>query len=167
MNGQPLSGQLILGTAHVALGAEADTLLGPANDPKRTITRLPDLLARSVKWPGPRGGGSTPSARLTSSHSKMLPDRRLPEISRRRNVQLLQADLIRPRAIRRRLIWQPTLWKGNCSSLGWALAYRSGVGVLLTALLIPPLTARIRAEERLCARISATNTKLTVAAPRG
>jgi protein-S-isoprenylcysteine O-methyltransferase Ste14 len=34
-------------------------------------------------------------------------------------------------------------------SLGWALAFRSAVGVLLTALLIPPLLARIRAEERL------------------
>src|SRR5215813_6807926 len=35
------------------------------------------------------------------------------------------------------------------SSLGWALAFRSGVGVLLTALLVPPLLARIAAEERL------------------
>jgi protein-S-isoprenylcysteine O-methyltransferase Ste14 len=35
------------------------------------------------------------------------------------------------------------------SSLGWALAFRSGVGVLLAALMIPPLVARIRAEERL------------------
>ena len=35
------------------------------------------------------------------------------------------------------------------SSLGWALAFRSAVGVLLTALLIPPLVARIRAEEKL------------------
>ena len=35
------------------------------------------------------------------------------------------------------------------NSLGWGLAFRSGVGVLLTALLIPPLLARIRAEERL------------------
>jgi protein-S-isoprenylcysteine O-methyltransferase Ste14 len=35
------------------------------------------------------------------------------------------------------------------NSLGWALAFRSSVGVLLTALLIPPLLARIRAEERL------------------
>jgi len=35
------------------------------------------------------------------------------------------------------------------SSLGWGLAFRSGVGVLLTALMIPPLLARIRAEERL------------------
>jgi protein-S-isoprenylcysteine O-methyltransferase Ste14 len=35
------------------------------------------------------------------------------------------------------------------NSLGWALAFRSGIGVLLTALIIPPLLARIRAEERL------------------
>jgi protein-S-isoprenylcysteine O-methyltransferase Ste14 len=35
------------------------------------------------------------------------------------------------------------------NSLGWALAFRSVIGVLLTALLIPPLLARIRAEERL------------------
>ena len=34
-------------------------------------------------------------------------------------------------------------------SLGWALAFRSGVGVLLAALLIPPLLARIRSEEAL------------------
>jgi protein-S-isoprenylcysteine O-methyltransferase Ste14 len=32
-------------------------------------------------------------------------------------------------------------------SLGWALAFRSGVGVLLAILLLPPLIARIRAEE--------------------
>ena len=49
------------------------------------------------------------------------------------------------------------------AGMGAGLSFR----LLLTALLIPPLTARIRAEERLCARISATNTKLTVAAPRG
>ncbi|MGO4574288.1 methyltransferase family protein, partial [Microvirga sp. 2TAF3] len=35
------------------------------------------------------------------------------------------------------------------NALGWALAFRSGVGVLLTALLIPPLLARMNAEERL------------------
>jgi len=35
------------------------------------------------------------------------------------------------------------------NALGWALAFRSGIGVLLTALLVPPLVARIRAEERL------------------
>lgn len=33
--------------------------------------------------------------------------------------------------------------------LGWALAFRSGVGMLLTASVIPPLLARIRAEEAL------------------
>jgi protein-S-isoprenylcysteine O-methyltransferase Ste14 len=35
------------------------------------------------------------------------------------------------------------------NALGWALAFRSGVGVLLTAMLILPLLARIHAEERL------------------
>jgi protein-S-isoprenylcysteine O-methyltransferase Ste14 len=35
------------------------------------------------------------------------------------------------------------------NSLGWVLAFRSGIGLLLTALLIPPLLARIHAEERL------------------
>ncbi len=34
-------------------------------------------------------------------------------------------------------------------SLGWVLAFRSGVGVLLTASLLVPLVARIRAEEGL------------------
>jgi protein-S-isoprenylcysteine O-methyltransferase Ste14 len=35
------------------------------------------------------------------------------------------------------------------NSLGWSLAFRSLVGVLLTALIIPPLLARIHAEEKL------------------
>jgi protein-S-isoprenylcysteine O-methyltransferase Ste14 len=35
------------------------------------------------------------------------------------------------------------------SSLGWVLCFRSGVGVILTAALLVPLVARIRAEERL------------------
>lgn len=35
------------------------------------------------------------------------------------------------------------------NSLGWALAFRSGVGILLTMLMMPPVWARIRAEERL------------------
>jgi protein-S-isoprenylcysteine O-methyltransferase Ste14 len=35
------------------------------------------------------------------------------------------------------------------NALGWALAFRSAVGLLLTALMIPPLLARIRAEEAL------------------
>src|SRR5215207_7204022 len=35
------------------------------------------------------------------------------------------------------------------NTLGWALAFRSGIGVLLTRLLVPPLLSRIRAEEAL------------------
>jgi protein-S-isoprenylcysteine O-methyltransferase Ste14 len=35
------------------------------------------------------------------------------------------------------------------NSLGWGLAFHSGVGVLLAALILLPLLARIRAEERL------------------
>jgi protein-S-isoprenylcysteine O-methyltransferase Ste14 len=35
------------------------------------------------------------------------------------------------------------------NSLGWSLAFRSGLGVLLTLLLVPPLLARIHAEENL------------------
>jgi protein-S-isoprenylcysteine O-methyltransferase Ste14 len=35
------------------------------------------------------------------------------------------------------------------NALGWGLAFRSGVGLLLTPLMIPPLLARMRAEERL------------------
>jgi protein-S-isoprenylcysteine O-methyltransferase Ste14 len=34
-------------------------------------------------------------------------------------------------------------------SLGWALAFRSGVGVLLAALNVLPIVARIRSEEKL------------------
>jgi len=35
------------------------------------------------------------------------------------------------------------------NSLGWGLAFRSGIGIVLTALLVPPLLARISAEEKL------------------
>jgi protein-S-isoprenylcysteine O-methyltransferase Ste14 len=35
------------------------------------------------------------------------------------------------------------------NATGWALAFRSGVGVILAALIIPPLLARIHAEEAL------------------
>jgi protein-S-isoprenylcysteine O-methyltransferase Ste14 len=35
------------------------------------------------------------------------------------------------------------------STLGWALAFRSIAGVILTILMIPPLLARMRSEERL------------------
>ena len=34
-------------------------------------------------------------------------------------------------------------------TLGWSLAFRSGIGVLLTALMISPLVARMHAEEKL------------------
>lgn len=34
-------------------------------------------------------------------------------------------------------------------ALGWGLAFRSGLGALLAALMVPPILARIRAEERL------------------
>ena len=37
------------------------------------------------------------------------------------------------------------------SSFAWALAFRSVIGVILAALMIPPLIARIHAEERLLA----------------
>jgi protein-S-isoprenylcysteine O-methyltransferase Ste14 len=47
------------------------------------------------------------------------------------------------------LIRHPSYLGLLVNSLGWGLAFRSGVGVLLAALMIPPLRARIRAEERL------------------
>ena len=48
-----------------------------------------------------------------------------------------------------RIIRHPSYLGLLVNSLGWALAFRSGAGLLLTALTIPPLVARIRAEERL------------------
>jgi protein-S-isoprenylcysteine O-methyltransferase Ste14 len=48
-----------------------------------------------------------------------------------------------------RVVRHPSYLGLVINSLGWALAFRSGVGVLLTALLVPPLLARIRAEEGL------------------
>jgi protein-S-isoprenylcysteine O-methyltransferase Ste14 len=47
------------------------------------------------------------------------------------------------------LIRHPSYLGLLVNSLGWGLAFRSGVGVLLTALTIPPLLARIGAEEKL------------------
>ena len=35
------------------------------------------------------------------------------------------------------------------NALGWGLAFRSGAGVLLAAFIVPPILARIRAEEAL------------------
>src|SRR6516165_5387998 len=48
-----------------------------------------------------------------------------------------------------RVIRHPSYLGLLINSLGWSLAFRSGVGVLLTGLLIPPLLARIAAEENL------------------
>ena len=48
-----------------------------------------------------------------------------------------------------RVIPHPSYLGLLVNSLRWALAFRSGVGVVLSALLIPPLLARIHAEERL------------------
>jgi protein-S-isoprenylcysteine O-methyltransferase Ste14 len=48
-----------------------------------------------------------------------------------------------------RVIRHPSYLGLLVNSLGWGLAFRSAVGVLLTALLAPPLLARIRAEEKL------------------
>jgi protein-S-isoprenylcysteine O-methyltransferase Ste14 len=48
-----------------------------------------------------------------------------------------------------RVIRHPSYLGLLVNALGWALAFRSAVGVLLTALLLPPLLARIRSEERM------------------
>ena len=48
-----------------------------------------------------------------------------------------------------RLIRHPSYLGLLINSLGWSLAFRSALGVLLTLLLIPLLLARIRAEENL------------------
>lgn len=47
------------------------------------------------------------------------------------------------------LIRHPSYLGLIIGSLGWALAFRSGVGLLLVLLTLPPLLARIRAEEAL------------------
>ncbi len=48
-----------------------------------------------------------------------------------------------------RVIRHPSYLGLLVSTLGWGLAFRSTVGVLLAALTVPPLVARIGAEERL------------------
>jgi protein-S-isoprenylcysteine O-methyltransferase Ste14 len=48
-----------------------------------------------------------------------------------------------------RVIRHPSYLGLLLTALGWALGFRSGVGLLLLALLLPPLFSRIRAEERL------------------
>ena len=48
-----------------------------------------------------------------------------------------------------RLIRNPSYLGLLLTALGWAFGFRSGVGLLLLALFIPPLLRRIHAEERL------------------
>jgi protein-S-isoprenylcysteine O-methyltransferase Ste14 len=48
-----------------------------------------------------------------------------------------------------RIIRHPSYLGLLVAILGWGLAFRSGAGVLLAALTIPPLLARIGAEEKL------------------
>jgi len=48
-----------------------------------------------------------------------------------------------------RIIRNPSYLGMLVLSLGWALAFRSFAGVLLVALMIPPLVARMRSEEAL------------------
>src|SRR5260221_5946747 len=48
-----------------------------------------------------------------------------------------------------RVIRNPSYLGLMLNSLGWALAFRSGVGLLLTAVMLVPLVARIQSEERL------------------
>jgi protein-S-isoprenylcysteine O-methyltransferase Ste14 len=48
-----------------------------------------------------------------------------------------------------RIIRHPSYLGLLVNALGWALAFRSGLGVVLTILIVPPLLARIRAEETL------------------
>ncbi len=48
-----------------------------------------------------------------------------------------------------RFIRHPSYLGLMIASLGWALAFRSGLGVLITALTLAPLLARIKAEEKL------------------
>ncbi|MBV8474268.1 MAG: isoprenylcysteine carboxylmethyltransferase family protein, partial [Hyphomicrobiales bacterium] len=48
-----------------------------------------------------------------------------------------------------RVIRNPSYLGLLIGSLGWALAFRSGIGIVLVACLLPPLIARMRAEEAL------------------
>ena len=53
-------------------------------------------------------------------------------------------------------------------ALGWSLAFRSWAGVILTAIMIPPLVARMTSEERLLHdAVRRRATTLTAPAPRG
>ena len=48
-----------------------------------------------------------------------------------------------------RFIRHPSYLGLMVSSLGWSLVFRSGIGVIITALTLPPLLARIDSEEKL------------------
>ena len=48
-----------------------------------------------------------------------------------------------------RFIRNPSYLGLLIGTIGWGLAFRAGVGLLLAVLLVPPLIARIHAEERL------------------
>lgn len=48
-----------------------------------------------------------------------------------------------------RVIRHPSYLGLLISGFGWGLAFRSGVGLLLAAMYVPPLLARINSEERL------------------
>jgi protein-S-isoprenylcysteine O-methyltransferase Ste14 len=48
-----------------------------------------------------------------------------------------------------RVIRHPSYLGALLNSLGWSLAFRSGAGMLITALLVPPILARIAAVEKL------------------
>ena len=48
-----------------------------------------------------------------------------------------------------RLIRHPSYLGLLIGSLGWSFAFRSGLGIIVTALTLPPLLARVNAEERL------------------
>jgi len=48
-----------------------------------------------------------------------------------------------------RVIRNPSYLGALVMMIGWSLAFRSGIGLVLTALMVPPLVARMHAEERL------------------
>ena len=48
-----------------------------------------------------------------------------------------------------RIIRHPSYLGMFILMFGWALSFRSGIGIILTALMIPPILSRIRSEENL------------------
>jgi hypothetical protein len=66
-----------------------------------------------------------------------------------------------------RIIRHPSYLGMFILMFGWALAFRSGAGVILAALIIPPVLARIRSKRPFCAHNSASNTTPTAGTLRG